>query len=110
MNLPRQSFHTRKRHQRKMKGDFRVLTTKPVSTGCKRKKNIKKRVATNEAMLFCCKRTGTRYSAIKSGLFPLVKNRRTINKQLDGKIITGQEKNYCSILLPDEKDTCGSMS
>jgi hypothetical protein len=45
------------------------------------------------------------YSAIKSGLFPLVKNRRTIDKRLDGKIITGQEKNYCSILLPDEEDT-----
>ncbi len=53
-----------------------------------------------------CKENKVRgYSVIKSGLFPLVKNRRTIDKRLDGKIITGQEKNYCSILLPDEEDT-----
>ena len=56
--------------------------------------------------LFGVKRT--RYKdtlRLNLACFPLVKNRRTINKQLDGKIITGQEKNYCSILLPDEKDT-----
>ena len=45
------------------------------------------------------------YSAIKSGLFPLVKNRRTIDKRLDGVIVTGTEKEYCSILTSEEEDS-----
>lgn len=34
---------------------------------------------------------------------PLV-DRRTIDKRLDGKILTGEEKNYWSILLPSEEE------
>ena len=59
----------------------------------------------NEAVIWCKDNKLRGYSAIKSGLFPLIKNRRTIDKRLDGKIITGHEKNYCSILLPDEETT-----
>jgi len=34
-----------------------------------------------------------------------VKNRRTIDKRLDGIIVTGNEKRYCSILMPEEGDS-----
>lgn len=33
-----------------------------------------------------------------------MKDRRTIDKRLDGKILTGKEKNYCSIVLPSEEE------
>ena len=40
---------------------------------------------------------------IKSGLFPLVKNRKTIDSRLDGKIVTGEEKRYCRVLTAEEE-------
>ena len=43
------------------------------------------------------------YKALQSGNFPLIKHRKTIDDRLDGKIVTGEEKSYCSILLPDEE-------
>ena len=33
-----------------------------------------------------------------------MKDRRTIDKRLDRKILTGEEKNYCSILMPSEEE------
>ena len=38
------------------------------------------------------------YAAINSGLFPLIKDRRTINNRLDETVATGNEKHYCRIL------------
>ena len=70
-----------------------------------RKKISSKESQLNEAVIWCKQNKARGYPAIKSGLFPFIKNRRTIDKRLDGKIITGQEKNYCSILLPDEEAT-----
>ena len=70
-----------------------------------RKKISNKEIQLNEAVIWCKQNKVRAYSAIKSGLFPLIKNRRTIYKRLGGKVITGQEKNYCSILLPDEEAT-----
>lgn len=53
-----------------------------------------------------CKENGTRgWSAVKSGMFPLIKDRRTINKRLDGEIQTGEEKSYCSILTNEEENS-----
>ena len=42
-----------------------------------------------QAVNWCMENRCRGYSAIKSGLFPLVKNRRTVDKRLDGKITTG---------------------
>lgn len=69
-----------------------------------RNKISRKESQLNEAVRWCKENKVRGYSAIKSGLFPLIKNRRTIDKRLDGKIITGHEKNYCSILLPDDEE------
>lgn len=45
------------------------------------------------------------YSAIKCGLFPLIKDRTTIDKRLDGIVVTGKEKSYCSILTVEEEES-----
>ena len=45
------------------------------------------------------------HSAVKTRSFPLVKSKRTVNKRLDGQVITGQEKIHCSALLPEEEET-----
>lgn len=57
-----------------------------------------------DAVEWCREHNCRGYSGIKSKLFPLIKDRRTIDKRLDGKIVTGQEKNYCSILMPAEEE------
>ena len=35
------------------------------------------------------------YGALESGLFPLIKDPRTINKRLNEEIRIGEEKSYC---------------
>ena len=43
-----------------------------------------------------CRTHNTRgYAAIASGNFSLIRDPRTINKRLDGYIVTGKEKDYC---------------
>ena len=46
------------------------------------------------AVLYCQQNNCRGYTAVKSGLFPLIKDCRTINKRLDGGSI-GDEKEYC---------------
>ena len=59
-----------------------------------------------EAAVAWCVDNGARgHAALKTGLFPLIKDRETINKRLDGKIITGQERSYCTILTPAEEES-----
>ena len=70
-----------------------------------RKKISSKESQLIQVVIWCKQNKARGYSVIKSGFFPFIKNRRTTDKRLDGKIITGQEKNYCSILLPDEEAT-----
>ena len=65
----------------------------------------KKKKQMDEAILWCQENNVRGHSAVKSELFPLIKNERTINKRFDGKIINGSEKAYCSVLLPEEEDT-----
>ena len=45
------------------------------------------------------------WAAINSGKFPLIKDLRTINKRIDGVIITGNEKECCSIFTKDEEES-----
>ena len=65
----------------------------------------KKRKQLDDAILWCQENNVRGHSAVKSGLFLLVKNERTVNKRLDGKILNGTEKAYCSVLLPEEEET-----
>ena len=44
------------------------------------------------------------WAAINSGKFPLIKDLRTINKWIDGVILTGNEKEYYSIFTKDEEE------
>ena len=38
-------------------------------------------------------------------MFPLIKSRSTIDSRLDGKVVTGSEKQYCSILTDEEEES-----
>ena len=55
-----------------------------------------------DAVEWCKQHNCRGYSAGK--LFPLIKDRRTIDKRLDGKIVTGEEKSYCSVLTLAEEE------
>ena len=57
------------------------------------------------AVTWCKEHNVRGYTAIKSGLFPLIKDRQTINSRLDGKIVNGREREYCSILTEDEEQS-----
>lgn len=57
------------------------------------------------AIEWCNENNSSGYMAIKSGLFPLIKHRRTIDIRLKGSVVQGQEKQYCSILTADEEET-----
>ena len=61
-----------------------------------------------EAMEYCIEKGCKGYAAIASGLFPLIKDPRTINRRLEdapgkSKIVTGQEKSYCKMLTEKEE-------
>lgn len=52
-----------------------------------------------------CKENNCRgYRAISNGICPSIKDPRTINARLDGKVFTGKEKEYCSILTDSEEN------
>ena len=42
--------------------------------------------------------------ALSTGLFPLIKDHKTITRRLDGEVISGHEKDHVSILLPEEEE------
>ena len=44
------------------------------------------------------------HSVFETGRFPLVKDRETINRRLDGKIVHGHEREYCTILTAEEEN------
>ena len=58
-----------------------------------------------EAVEWCRINNKCGWAAINSGKFPLIKDLRTINKRIDGVIITANEKEYCSIFTKDEEES-----
>jgi hypothetical protein len=68
-----------------------------------RKRTNAKNKQLEEAVAWCLEHGKRGYAALKTGLFPLIKDRETINTRLDGKIITGQERSYCTILTQEEE-------
>ena len=57
----------------------------------------------DEAVKWCNENKARGGSALKTGLFPLIKDRQTINRRLDGKVATGGEREYCKTLTCDEE-------
>ena len=57
-----------------------------------------------EAVAWCKENNARGQAALRTGQFPLVKDRETINRRLDNKIINGQERSYCTILTHDEEE------
>ena len=45
------------------------------------------------------------YAALKTGMFPLIKSRSTIDSRLDGTAVIGSEKQYCSILTNEKEQS-----
>ncbi|CAB3988786.1 Hypothetical predicted protein [Paramuricea clavata] len=58
----------------------------------------------NRAVDYCKENNCRGYKAISNGICPNIKDARTINARLDGKVITGKEKEYCSILTDTEEE------
>ena len=58
-----------------------------------------------DAVMWCQENNKRGWAAINSGMFPMIKDLRTINKRLDGVIVTGKEKEYCSIFTVEEEES-----
>ena len=68
--------------------------------------NIKKKEAQLHAAVQWCRENNARgHAALKTGLFNLIKSRSTIDNRLDGKIVTGCEKQYSCILTHLEEES-----
>ena len=67
--------------------------------------NTKKKAQLNAAVKWCKENNARGHAALKTGLFSLIKSRSTIDNRLDGKIITGCEKQYRSILTNEEEES-----
>ena len=90
-----------------MKPDFK-LRIKPTSAArslVMRDTIVQRNQQLDEAVEWCRENNKRGWAACNSGLFPLIKDRRTINKRLDGDVITGKEKEYCTILTDEEEET-----
>ena len=70
-----------------------------------RKSTNEKNQQLEEAIAWCKENNARGQAALKTGLFPLIKDRETINRRLDGKIINNQERSYCKILTHDEEES-----
>ena len=69
------------------------------------KKRERKAAQLEEACRWCIENNARGYKALSTGLFPLIKYKATINNRLDNKVITGKEKEYCSILTNEEEES-----
>ena len=69
-----------------------------------RKSICEKNEQLDEAVAWCKANNARGQAALKTGQFPLIRDRETINRRLDGKIINGQERQYCTILTHDEEE------
>ena len=58
-----------------------------------------------EAVEYCITNGVRGQAALSTGQFNLIKDRETINRRLDGKVKTGQERGYCSIFTVEEEDS-----
>ena len=55
-------------------------------------------------MSYCKAKNCRGFAAISAGICPDIKDKRTINRRLVGEVISGKEKQYCSILTDEEEE------
>ena len=65
----------------------------------------KRAIELEEAVTYCRTNGCRGQKALASGLFPTIGCPKTINRRLDGKVTTGEEKRYCSILTKEEEES-----
>ena len=70
-----------------------------------RKRIDKKNDQITKAVEWCIENNAHGHAALKTGMFNLIKDRGTIDRRLDGKMKTGIEKQYCSILTAAEENS-----
>ena len=68
-----------------------------------RQKQTRKQIQIDEALEWCIENNKRGWAAKATGLFPLIRDVKTINRRLDGLVKNQQEKDYCSILTDDEE-------
>ena len=73
-----------------------------------RKRNAKAEQL-KEAVAWCVENGKRGYAALQTGQFPLIKDHETINKRLDGKIVTDEERAYCTILTSEEENSIAQI-
>ena len=81
-------------------------------TGAKmaRKRTDAKNKQLADAVKYCKENNCRGHSALKTGQFPLIKDRETINRRLDGKVQNGEERSYCRILTDAEEKSIVSFA
>ena len=70
-----------------------------------RKRKVVKDGELEEAVEWCRLNNCRGWKAKKSGLFPSIKDPRTINARLDGKVKNKNERSYCKILTEQEEES-----
>ena len=58
----------------------------------------------DEAIEWCSLNNKRGHAALSTGRFPLIKDRKTIDRRLDGEVVNGAEREYCRILLGEEEE------
>ena len=69
----------------------------------RQKSTSKRAIEMEEAVAWCKENECRGQKALASGLFPTIGCPKTINRRLDGKVVTGEEKRYCSMLTLEEE-------
>lgn len=69
-----------------------------------RKNYNKKLKQIEDAVKYCKENNCKGKSALKTGLFPLIKDHKTISQRLNGEVIHGEEKTAQSILTVQEEN------
>ena len=64
----------------------------------------KKQQQINDALKWCEENRKRGWAALKTGMFPLVNDPKTINRRLDGVVKNEQEREYCSVLTVNEEN------
>nr|XP_047144367.1 uncharacterized protein LOC124817938 [Hydra vulgaris] len=78
--------------------------SKPESTMGRKFTGVKN-IQIEESIKFCLDHNVQGYKALKTGLYPLVKDKEIINRRLDRKIKNGQECHYCTIFMLEEEES-----
>lgn len=89
----------------KAKFNLRIQPTNKARASVIRDSINSKKEELNAAVKWCQENNKRGWAAVNSGLFPGIKDLRTINKRLDGIITTGKEKEYCSVFTTEEEET-----